>query len=646
MVYLSVREFCQLNNSGERNIKKLCATGKIQNKKELNNKNRPKYLIPITELTPRQQLQHYKNHNLPPPEDLLPKKTTTTNQLCYEELTDNQRAEVSLWVQILEEWQEFCIEYTGSKTEANKAYVTEAREKYDVRISVDILYRKRRIYKEGNIANLVDGRGLARKGKSSIDQNLWQCFLSYYLDQSQHPMRACYDYTEMWAKQNHPQLLPLPSYTTFYRRVNSEVTEPVKILGRMGEKAYRDRCGLYIRRTYEDMASNDWWIADNHTFDVMVKGENGKPKRLYLTAFLDARSGIFTGCYVTQSPSSQATLVALRKGILKYGIPKNIYVDNGREFLTFDVGGLGHRKKKSQEGRFEPPPIFARLGINMTNALVRNAKAKIIERRFLDVKNRLSRLFDSYTGGNVLEKPERLKDVIKGDYIDEAEFTTIVDDMLDYYFNQQAYNGEVAADKGKPRMQVFGEQLHQKRVASADDLDLMLLRSGRAQKVTRRGVHLTICGRRLDYYNDDLLFNWIGKQVYYRYDPENLATVRIYDLDNRYITTAQCDDITVSEYGASKEQVTTALKEVRRHEKIAKEALKSSRIVALGARDAMDVVLQEVEYNKQNCKSNVSAKVLTIQRAEDEDYLPQAVGNNIIVDKSRMIKNAQKRKDD
>ena len=48
---------------------------------------------------------------------------------------------------------------------------------------------------------------------------------------------------------------------------------------------------------------------------------------------MDARSGIFTGWYVTASPGSQATLNALRKGITKFGIPYNAYVDNGREFL-------------------------------------------------------------------------------------------------------------------------------------------------------------------------------------------------------------------------------------------------------------------------------------------------------------------------
>lgn len=54
---------------------------------------------------------------------------------------------------------------------------------------------------------------------------------------------------------------------------------------------------------------------------------------------------------MTTAPSSQSTLVALRKGILKYGIPENIYVDNGREFLTYDIGGLGHRKRSRRTAR-------------------------------------------------------------------------------------------------------------------------------------------------------------------------------------------------------------------------------------------------------------------------------------------------------
>ena len=40
----------------------------------------------------------------------------------------------------------------------------------------------------------------------------------------------------------------------------------------------------------------------------------------------------------------------------------------------------------------------------------------------------------------------------------------------------------------------------------------MLMWSSRAQKVTRRGVHLDIAGQRIDYWNDDLVFNYLANR--------------------------------------------------------------------------------------------------------------------------------------
>ena len=40
---------------------------------------------------------------------------------------------------------------------------------------------------------------------------------------------------------------------------------------------------------------------DNHTIDVIV-GDGEKTFRLYLTAFMDARSGIITSVYLTDAP--------------------------------------------------------------------------------------------------------------------------------------------------------------------------------------------------------------------------------------------------------------------------------------------------------------------------------------------------------
>ena len=109
------------------------------------------------------------------------------------------------------------------------------------------------------------------------------------------------------------------------------------------------------------MESNDYWIGDNHTIDVIV-GDGEKTFRLYLQLSWMLEVNV-KKCLSNRYSKFTASIYSLRRGIKKYGIPKNLYLDNGREFLTFDFGGLGHRKKKNSEYKFAPPPILERLGI-------------------------------------------------------------------------------------------------------------------------------------------------------------------------------------------------------------------------------------------------------------------------------------------
>lgn len=638
MDMLSVADVVKLMGCDPRTIRRKAQQGVLPCRETRNDHNRPQYCIPINALDPKLQRKYYDQHrkNVQAP--------AVQARKALDQYTAAEREELVWWTELLTDWQAYRDKPGASKADVDREYATLCRLRYpDKNISIDTLYRKSRALRERDFDGLIDKRGKWRKGKSSINETLWQAYLSFYLDEAQHPIKKCYEYTKMWAQAEQPGLVAdMPAYTTFYRRTQQDIPEALEVLGRKGEKAFRDRCAPYIKRTYEDMASNEWWIADNHTFDIISQGENGQRHRLYLTAFFDARSGIFTGCHVTNAPCSQATLIALRKGILKYGIPDNIYVDNGREFLTFDIGGLGHRKKKLKDGaeRFEPPPVFARLGIKMTNAIVRNAKAKIIERRFRDIKDQLSRLFETYTGGNVVERPEKLKGVIKNGEIPlDATLIDTVDTLLDWYFNQQPYGGAVSADQGKIRMDVYHEHLYKKRVASPEELSLMLMRSARPQKVTRRGVHLDIAGQRIDYWSDDMLMTLLGKQVYYRYDPDDLSEVRIYDLDDKYIMTVSADNTAVLKYGASKDDVKAAMSKVRRMERITKEALKVSAYPAFGRRTALELVMEAAEESKTAYIAPPEPKVLEMQRATEEPLL-RAVGD-ISLDK--MTKNAERR---
>jgi len=649
---LKAAEVSELTGLSLRHVQRLTRSGQYPCEVQQNSQNRPVYLIPLSALPEQAQVKYWKNTKAA--QSPVGKTTGAAPQLSepLEHFTIEERQEISFWLQTIQEWQDFRASLPeADKIAADNAYTAVFHAKHpEIPISRGILYRRQRAIRENDLRALTDTRGKGRRGCRKISEDVWQAFLYYYLDEAQHPIQRCYEYTAAWAEQYAPELLPLPDYTTFYRHVKADVPMAVTVLGREGEKAFRDRCGMYIRRVYDDMHANEWWIADNHTFDVITQDGSGNRHRLYLTAFFDARSGIFTGCYVTDAPSSQSTLIALRRGILKYGIPENIYVDNGREFLTYDVGGLGHRAKKSQKEEFSPPPVFERLGIRMTNAIVRNAKAKIIERRFRDVKDQLSRLFDSFCGGNVVEKPERLKHVIKdGRVVLDGNFTEAVETLLEGYFNESAYGGAVAEDRGKPRMQVWQENLkHQRVPRTPEDLNLMLMRSSRAVKVGRNGVTANLYGLKLDYGTDLFTLQYQGRQVYYRFDPDDLRTIRAYTLEDVFIAELPARSDMVQKYGASRESLAEAMRQQRQYEKLVKNEktrLTARLLETYGKHSALELMIA-------NAQQNLQARIVASERAYpasielvsayEEPMLKVAGEESSSIDFDRLIANSAK----
>lgn len=595
-----------------------------------NAQNRPEYLIPLSALPEQAQKKYIDQHR--PASAAAPmdkgKKETPAAARPLESYSAEERAEISYWLVMVDRWQEYRRKAGGRKAECDEKFVLLRQlEEPERQISVETLYRKWAAIRAGELDSLVDKRGKARKGKTVLLPEIEQEFLSLFLDEAQLPIPRCVALTEQWARENMPTALPLPSYHTFYRKAKA-VPYAVTVLCREGEKAYYDKCSPYIRREYESISANDFWIGDTHTLDVESMGPDGTLHRLYLSAWLDARSGIFTGWYVTASPGSQATLNALRKGIATRGIPLNVYVDNGREYLTRDIGGLGHRKKGKDS--FAPPGVFERLGIKMTNAIVRNARAKLVERRFEDFKNYVSRLFPTYTGGNVVEKPNRLKYVLKqGDHVPtDAEVIAAVDTLIEGYLNCEPYGGSVAEDKGKSRVEVWRESLPNGAVrqpASENDLQLMLMRTSKPVRVTRRGVTLKIHGLELDFYTPELANLRMKDKVYLRYDPEDLSKVRVYDMEDRFLTEAPQSKLTAG-YLATQEQIAELMAAKRKAEKAVREYGQALRLPDDPER-ALNLATALARHNLDELELAPKPNCIELRRAEQEEPLLRAVGD-------------------
>ena len=648
---LTVKEVAELKGCSEQYIRKLITEGKIPAAEEINQDNRQKqYMVDLADLQPALQkryLARLKDTAAVGPDALI--GPGTKHQKPFDQYSDEERKQIVFWSGIIEEWLKHRQEFER-RTDADPLFIASLKLRYKtLDVSADTLYRRYAAWKAGDLDGLIDKRGGWNKGQSSIPEETWNWFLRAYLDDRQLPITQCYEMAKEWTRLYNPELVAaMPSEQSFRRRL-STVEKAVVEMGRRGNKNYDDRCAPYIVRLYDELMANDYWVADNHTLDILShSGEGEHTHRLSLTAFIDARSGIVVGWNLTDNPCSASTILALRHAISRFGIPHNIYVDNGMEFLTHDVGGRGHRTHKNDDLVRDPPPIFKRLGIEMTNAIVRNAKAKPIERTFCSLKGTISRCFETFTGGNVLEKPESLKYTLKkGNVPLDSRLREMIADMIDGIYNVGAYGGAVKADHGKPRIDVWNESIAQtgQRIASPEDLSLMLMRSSRPQKVGRNGVYITVCGEKLEYWDAD---SWQlqGQEVYVRYDPADLATVRVYQAEtDRYITTLPMSRETTLLFEDDQENVAIAQEKVRSVRKAVKGRLNEYRgLVPVERRiDSLDMQLRRAHAGKEGMIILPSSLIIPVMA--NEEPLRKVSGGDVqgvLIDLAKMNRNAEK----
>lgn len=658
MTLLSVKEVAELKGCSERYINKLAMTGVYEAICTTTQSNRKKYMIPLEKLPEDLQMKYHEKFQseyepLPIKLSKPKQKRKTVKQRNIDEFTAEERKEISLWCEILEEWQQVRNTYKN-KTEADPLFVSAMKLKYrDLNISTGILYRKYSYYKDGLLEGLLDARGGWNRGRSSIPEHIWQQFLYYYWSDKQISVSQCYEITKEIVKEYYPESFDgLTSERSFRRRLDT-LPKAVHTLMRKGEKACTDECLPYIERLYDGLEANDCWIADNHTLDIMSK-KDGKETlhRLSLTAFMDAKSGVIVGWNVTDNPCSNSTLFALRHAILRYGAPKVVLFDNGTEFLTNDIAGRGHRTRKSKWNAEKPETILSRLGIEMKNAQVRNARAKPIERAFLTFKESISKLFDSYTGGHILERPESLKARIKkGEIPMDSQIREFLDVLIDGIYNAGDYGGaEKNKYKGYSRLDVWNESIQNttQRIIPEDDLNLLLMRTNGYQKVKRKGVFITIAGEKI-WYSRENIWELLDKEVYVRYDPTDLSKVRIYDKDDKYMETWNVErelmlNFLEEDFGALSDANERLAREKKAIKKYAKGML--AELPAEMKIDELDIRIRQANLAKEGMiiqKSNVIQPIVANEKAE---ALPVAANGYepVVIDINKMNRKSARRK--
>jgi putative transposase len=353
--------------------------------------------------------------------------------------------------------------------------------------------------------------GLARAQRSDTGQRklpaeLVQVIEGMALRQPRPSIAAIHRRMTALATQHH---WTPPSYGSVYGIVR-QLSPAMVTLAQDGLAAFRDRYELLYRHRAE--GPNAIWQADHTLLDVLVLDANGAAVRPWLTIIMDDYSRVVAGYTpFLEAPTTRQTALALRQAMWRKqqaawpvcGIPDVLYVDHGSDFTST------HLEQVAADLHFQL--VFSSVG--------RPQGRGKVERLFGTLNTEcLAALPGSLRQGHPTTPP-RLS-------LSELD-ATVGDYFLGLYNNRPHHETGLV-----PSQAWLGQGWLPRMPNSLEELDLLLVMVATSRMVRRDGVHFQ--GLR---YMDPTLAAYVGESVTIRYDPRDLAEIRVFHR-NRFLCRA------------------------------------------------------------------------------------------------------------
>ena len=343
-------------------------------------------------------------------------------------------------------------------------------------------------YNQFGVSALISKKGQNNKNYS-IPNDYFEYYKSLYLKEGAPSASSCWLITLGYAKQkDNVNPLNFPTCRTFDRYLKTQVPEQAIYLARYGQAAWNKKYASYIARDYSDLRAGTCWVSDHAQIDIAVNFE-GAVCFPWVTVFRDVKTSKWLGWFLhAESPNSDHIFQAFYYGVQKYGLPTDVYLDNGKDYRCKDFAGGRVQSVKVEHSSNRENSLMKNVGISVHFALPYNAQTKPVERDFLKVKSFLSKHFVGYRGGKITERPEKLCDEIKNNQIMQfSDFKPLFDDFIENFLNKKSSKSKVL--KGKSPDEIWGNEFAVKRAISKDALKLFCMRTSKNISIGRNGVY-------------------------------------------------------------------------------------------------------------------------------------------------------------
>ena len=253
-----------------------------------------------------------------------------------------------------------------------------------------------------------------------------------------------------------------------------------------------------VYKKFEKKAIGQQWQSDV-MHSIYLPDENGRKRMAYLIGFLDEHSRLITHAQFYFDSTLTRLEDCLKKAIIKFGAPDNLYVDNGRIYISKNF-----------------KLICARLGIRLRYGKAYHPEGRgKIEKLWQYVQSSfISELKNNHVD-NIIELNDLFSAWIKAEYHDKVHSSLGMTPIEKW--NQSKDNGA--------RLKYF----------SPVEIDEAFLHYAQ-RTVSKYGV-ISFCGN--NYEVDGTL---VGKKIGLRYDPFHLDKIHIYHND-KYFGLARIIDL-------------------------------------------------------------------------------------------------------
>jgi transposase InsO family protein len=211
--------------------------------------------------------------------------------------------------------------------------------------------------------------------------------------------------------------LPAVSCRTFQEWF-LRIPEMVRDMARSGFEEYKNFQEIITHRDIASVQPMDYVVMDHRRLDVfcLLKTREGwQLARPWLTAAIDMRTRKWLAWSIVATPSSDSIATVLKRVFIDHGLPKALYWDNGKDFICEWFEGSSRKQRQAAAvGELDTAwrGVLGTLGIRVHHAIVRNARAKLIEPNFNRISN-FDRTLPEWCGHNPSARPERFELMVK-----------------------------------------------------------------------------------------------------------------------------------------------------------------------------------------------------------------------------------------